>query len=53
MHKKYTIIWKKFYDGNEHVHYEEYMERLNAETRMDYLTNIVKADAKIFYPEGK
>lgn len=49
--KKYTIIWKKIYKGSdqEHVHYEEYMEQFNAETRMDYLINVVKADAKIFH----
>ena len=49
--KPYKIIWKKTYKTGEHVHYEEYMERDNAETRMDELLRLHKVDARIYYPD--
>ena len=49
--KPYKIVWKKRYKSGEHVHYEQYMERDNAETRMDELINTHKVEAHIYYPE--
>lgn len=49
--KIYKIVWKKTYKTGEHVHYEQYMERENAESRMDELLRLHKVDAKIYYPD--
>ena len=50
--KPYKIIWKKVYNTGEHVHYEQYMERENAETRMDELLRLHKVEyARIYYPD--
>ena len=51
MNKLYRIVWKKMYKYGEHVHYEQYMERENAETRMDELLRLHKVEAYIYYPE--
>ena len=53
--KPYKIVWKKTYKTGGRwktptVHYEQYMERENAENRMDELLRLHKVDAKIYYP---
>ena len=48
--KPYKIVWKKTYKTGEHVHYEQYMERENAEARMDELLRLHKVEAYIYYP---
>ena len=49
--KPYKIVWKKTYKTGEHVHYEQYMERENAETRMDELLRLHKVEhARLYYP---
>ena len=53
MDKLYRIVWKKTYKHGEHVHYEQYMGRENAETRMDELLRLHKVEAYIYYPEPK
>ena len=49
--KPYKIVWKKIYDSGEHVHYEQYTERENAEARMDELLRVYEVDAKLYYPD--
>ena len=54
--KPYKIVWKKIWKPGDRwktptVHYEQYMERENAETRMDELLRLHKVNAKIYYPD--
>jgi hypothetical protein len=49
--KPYKIVWKKTYKTGEHVYYEQYTKRENAETRMDELLRLHKVNARIYYPD--
>ena len=54
--KPYKIVWKKNYSPGDRwstptVHYEQYMERENAETRMDELLRLHRVDARLYYPD--
>ena len=54
--RPYKIVWKKTYNIGDRwktptVHYEQYMELENAETRMDELLRLHKVDATIYYPD--
>ena len=53
--KLYKIVWKKRYKTGDRwktptVHYEQFMERENAENRMDELLRLHKVEAYIYYP---
>ena len=61
--KYYYVIWKTVYGSvtermscrdsepkEEYVHCEQYTERENAETRADYVRNVLKCEPVVKYP---